>query len=938
MQKFIPIAIIVIYSCMYNFVEASEKTLKKTSVLFSHEMIRTATENAEKFEWAADIRKKIIEDAQPWMNYSDEDLWNMMFGNTISRSWMVWSDGYCPACKNDVRMYSWEIDPHNMPWKVLCPKCGEMFPKNDFHAYYLSGFDQHGIFNPEQADRKLLYNSEHPDPADSLYGFGVDDGEGYVDGGNRWRFIGAYLIYGQWKKAIVDGIRNLAAAYIVTGDRVYAHKAGILLDRVADLYATFDFGEQGIVYERKGDAGYISTWHDACREHHEIVVAYDQIFEALLDDKELVAFLSGKALEYKLDNPKTTFSDIQRNIEDGILRDAIKNRHKINSNYPTTEIALILTHTVLNWPENRDAVYGFFDDMVKQATAVDGLSGEKGLAAYSSYPIDTMAQLFEMFARMDPTFLPDLIERHPNLKKTYRFHIDMWFNGEYYPQVGDTGGFALKYDHFPTARTSANPGVGSSMFSFLKRLYEITGDHAYIQLLYRENNKSAENLPYDLFDPDPEAFQYEVEDIIARKGAEFNVGSVNKEEWCLAMMRSGKGKLERAFWIDYDSGERHSHIDCMNLGLFAKGLDLMPEMGYPPVQYGGWGSPRALWVRKTAAHNTVVVDGKDQDNPRNRHIGKTTLWADGKNFRAIRVSDPEVYDIERYERTVALVDLSENDSYLLDIFRVKGGSDHAKFMHSHFGIMNVYGLSLKAAEDYGNDTIMRNFYCDSSPKPGWQIDWRIDDRLGYLPSDADVFVRYTDLTTDAEAFTAEGWITSGSFNESRELWIPRILVRRKTEQAPLSSTFVSIIEPYESFSKIKHVERYPLTDVTGKTMADGNVAVEVELIDGRRHVMLSADNGNSPDKMSSGRILALEKLDVQFDGDLCLLCYDEDGNIERLSLYGGTVLKAGDVEVISDGSREYLELQIDRTNAVVLSGKSDMIRNVKNGTNILRVK
>ena len=31
----------------------------------------------------------------------------------------------------------------------------------------------------------------------------------------------------------------------------------------------------------------------------------------------------------------------------------------------------------------------------------------------------------------------------------------------------------------------------------------------------------------------------------------------------------------------------------MNLGLFARGLDLMPDLGYPPVQFGGWDSPRA---------------------------------------------------------------------------------------------------------------------------------------------------------------------------------------------------------------------------------------------------------------------------------------------------------------------------------------------------------
>ena len=122
-------------------------------------------------------------------------------------------------------------------------------PRTTFSKFYRSGLNEQGVFEPARADRSLLWNEEHPDPNDPLHRFGVDDGEGYVAGEHRWRFIGAYLIYGQWKQAIVAGIRRLAAAYLVTGDPAYAHKAGVLLDRVADLYPTFDFGKEGVMYE-----------------------------------------------------------------------------------------------------------------------------------------------------------------------------------------------------------------------------------------------------------------------------------------------------------------------------------------------------------------------------------------------------------------------------------------------------------------------------------------------------------------------------------------------------------------------------------------------------------------------------------------------------------------------------------------------------------------
>lgn len=186
--------------------------------------------------------------AREWSERSDDELWSAMFGATIKRSWMVWSNGHCPSCKKSVPMYEWKMDPLNTSWKTTCPHCAEQFPKNDFGAFHQSGLDVHGVFDPTSADRSLLFNAEHPSPDDPLHQFGVDDGTGYFDGTNRWYFIGSWLVKGQWKQYILAGIRTLSLAYAMSGDRVFAHKAAILLDRVADLYPTFDYLTQGLTY------------------------------------------------------------------------------------------------------------------------------------------------------------------------------------------------------------------------------------------------------------------------------------------------------------------------------------------------------------------------------------------------------------------------------------------------------------------------------------------------------------------------------------------------------------------------------------------------------------------------------------------------------------------------------------------------------------------
>ncbi|MDX9974528.1 MAG: hypothetical protein RBU21_16205, partial [FCB group bacterium] len=484
---------------------------KEHNALLPEAMVAQARENAAQFPWAAALRDPIVAAAEPWLKASEDALWDAMLGANIERSWMVWSDGYCPACRKDVKMYAWEMDPWGAPWKVRCPQCNELFPKNDFAAFHKSGLNAQGVFEPGLADRSLLFNAEHPDPDDPLHLFGVDDGTGYVADGHKWRFIGAYLIYGQWKKMVWAGISNLSAAYAVTGDPEYAYRAMILLDRVADVFPDFDFGTQGWVYETRdnGTAGQVSTWHDACMEIQEFALSYDRIFEAARgQEARLVAFLSAKAKKHALANSKATFVDIQRNVEERIFQDTLAHPERIRSNYPTHDVAAMIIKTVLGWPGNREEILGLLDGIITESTKVDGVSGEKGLSAYSTIAPRTLADVLGLYSRLEPGFLKTVYERHPVLRDTYRFHIDTWcLDGQYAPQSGDTGNFGMKIGFYGGVALTPSPGIKPSMYTFLWNLYELTGDAAFAQVLYLGNDKSTKDLPHDLFASDPEGLQ-----------------------------------------------------------------------------------------------------------------------------------------------------------------------------------------------------------------------------------------------------------------------------------------------------------------------------------------------------------------------------------------------------------------------------------------------
>ena len=1074
--------------------------------------------------WARDARQKMIDDARPWLDRSDEELWHLMFGPTITRSWDVWSNGFCPTCKKSVVLYNWLIDAHHRPWKVTCPECKDVFPKNDFHAFYKSGLDEHNIFSYAKADRSLLFNTEHPDPKDPLHLYAVDDGEGYLapdspsgEAEHRWRFIGAYLVYGQWKTLVFGAIVRLGAAYAVTGDQRYAHKAGVLLDHVADLYPSFDNKTQAWVEEIFRTEGYVSTWHDACEETREMALAFDMCRDAISRDRELAAFLDAKSKQFKLGRSKATPADVCGNIEDGLLRDPLIHQERIYSNYPRREIATMVIHAVLGWPANREKVMEILDGVLKKATAVDGVTGEKGLAGYSAYVIHSLAAFLAQLERLEPGMLASLLARHPKLRETYRFHIDTWVAQRFYPQSGDTGWFASRGDEFCGVQFSKAPSLAPSMYWFLWKLYEATGDHAYVQTLYHNNGRTLEGLPYDLFISDEVGFQRGVEEVIARQGADIIQSHALKRDWCIALLRSGRGENERAIWLDFDSGGAHGHQDGLNIGLFAKNCDLMPDLGYPPLQFSRANGPHVAWYLHTASHNTIVIDGKTQLNGGYRKFpigGSCTLWAPGRmldatgssaGVAAVRVeaaelqcfntmhapvelempdqnrvglyswtgmcvgrvrvwtkpestpegdtgwtlafedrfdrdelgpdwhalidgqwsiergritgkgtlmctrafpgkqrieyeawtdhskpsdlsailsatsaghstgaffgfgtndnthaklvvagqtaassprglitpgkrhhivserdgallrmtadgsevfrmrntkadidrSRAEVLAMNRYERTLVAVDISDKDTYYADIARVIGGRDHAKFMHSHFATMTTHGLSLSPAPDYGHGTLMRSFNADRGAKPGWHADWSVIDHYKQLAPGTRLHLRYTDLTENAEASTCEGWICAGHYNQSEEAWIPRIMVRRQSNDAPLASTFIGVIEPYEEQSNVASVRRLTLTTAQGSKLGDNHAAIEATLADGRKDLIISRDHR---DEAAGADGVAQGDWSVQTDAEVCVVRKNKDSSLRGIVVARGTSVRVGNTVARWSSLAEHAEL------------------------------
>jgi hypothetical protein len=452
-------------------------------------------------------------------------------------------------------------------------------------------------------------------------------------------------------------------------------------------------------------------------------------------------------------------------------------------------------------------------------------------------------------------------------------------------------------------------------------LYQATDDVDFVRLLFGANGAATNGLPYDLFAADPAGFQAKVAKVIAEDGAEIKLPSVNKTEWGLAILRAGEGTNARAVWLDYDSGERHGHADGMNFGWFARGLDLLPDFGYPPVQYGGWLAPHAVWYTRTAAHNTVSVDGKNTQ----AGAGKTTLWFDGSAGRVVRASGAKLIGGQQFERTLALVDISDRDSYLIDVFRVTGGSEHTRFLHGHFGQASTQGLSPSPTEEKRFGEVMRNFRRDPNPSAGWSVDRQIEDRLKFLPPASDLHLRQTDLTRGAEVELAETWVSVSGFGGTGEAWIPTVLVGRRADAPPLASTFVEVLEPYEGKSSLATIRRLVLEDAEAKPCPDGCVGIEIRRADGQRDVFLSADVEARAVSQSTSPVIVEKSSGVRFEGDLCLIRFDAANQPQHLLFCQGRSLRVGKLLVRARSDTANFEIDLRRKSAPVVAGSVDAV-------------
>ncbi len=899
---------------------------KERSRFVTAQMRANLLANAEKFDWIKKQQDGAIQSAAASIALSDDELWAMVPSQDLPRA-VYTTEGilykgikpHCPNCGEDapvkLRTRSFWTDVSGQPWKLQCKNCKEIYPKNDFEAYYRSGIDSRGLFSREKANESLVFNAEHPDPNDPLHKLYVEDGLGMTDEkGQVHHMIGYYAFHYVWPR-IERRMAALANAYVMTSKPIYAHKLAVLIDRIADVYPEMDYmpyfkiGMQhshggtgrgrieGCIWETSTGRNYANWW--------------DNIYDGIKDDKELVAFISAKANKHGLDD-KSTFEKIVAHINKNLLQEILISCKdgRIAGNTGSTQSCLATAAIAMDDPElTRQWLDWLFDPgypgeytdrkdpinwVLVEGLDRDGMGGENG--GYGLIWTNHMQALVNILQVYPEYTKHDLVRDYPKLKQSFFVKSRLNVLDGMMPNSGDSG------------------GVGSwgrqGRAKEYVLAYKLYGDPRFADLAVRESNVygSSMRLGNDKFSTDPDGLIKEIQKV---GDPGFALESRHMGRYGQAYLQTTHKDNGRAVFIHYGQGKGHSHHDNLNIGILAKNVAMIPDLAYP--EYTGSHPKRHAWTSNTISHNTLVVNDRKADYSPG---GKLELFAVAPPLRVMQINSPHNYrkhGVKTYRRTVAMIDVGADDSYVFDVFRAEGGKIHRLSWHGHGESAAIsIDMTKQASGTYAGEDVpfakldgpQRNYLqysghsylYDVERSSGkvaepYTVDWKLENGEGVtkrIAEGKEPHLRLHALTACDEVALATG-------DSPRKHLSPRYLLQSRFGE-DVASQYVNVLEPYEKTPLIKQVRL--LKDEPGAA------AAAVQLADGRTDIVISSDQPRS---------IAFDN--VTFDGMFALIRLQGD-KVTHMRMVGGTKLTCGGAQLIAgDGVLRGKVTKIDASNA-----------------------
>lgn len=621
--------------------------LKSSAVLITPQQVQRARLLCERSAAARAVRQGVIGNARRWAAMPDAVLRGLLPDGRVPRADTVSPQG-CPIHGKAIFGKSrsgWVWDDRH-PFSVVCPIGGERYPSNDFAAFYASGM----------RDRNLLTGRY----ADDGWGWRAPDGEKY------W-FV-AYACGTHWGNSWLPAITALSQAYALTGEQIYARKAIVMLDRIAEVYPGMDFESQsrlGVMLP----GNYPGKIQNRFWEQHTLRVltaAYDLVFDALIGEQAMSL-------------PWRSAEQIRSNIEANLLEEGIDAIIRGQVQGGGTEVALAMLAAV------RQHVPADLLDRLLEHNAGHYLDQGLEYALYNLYWKDGLSHessFFYGFGWVNTVAnLVDLLHRGGvEVKAASRLQmlcdgpLQVLCPGDFMPALGDGGD--------PTSRWV---GVKPEAFEYAYRRWRRPEYGWALQRLGSspgETFKSFEDLLKEPLYENPQA-QVQAREYQHRPPSRVLDGLG------MAILNNPGNTVGVSMY--YGNCRYHAHRDRFNLELFGQGHRLAPDLGYPdandPTVSGIYS-----WSFNTISHNTVVVSDKPQTGKRK---GTVLRFHSSPSVQVVDIDGAGTYaEAEFYRRSLVLVSVGEEDGYVVDVFRVRGGKSHVLSIHGLEGEFRLQGAEL----------------------------------------------------------------------------------------------------------------------------------------------------------------------------------------------------------------------------------------------------
>lgn len=805
---------------------------------------RRIAESAE----AAAVRDSIVAQAQRWVDLPEEDLLWRMPGGDVPRAFND-SVGGCPLHGKEIFQhgtYPWLLD-FDKPFQLECPIGHETYPSNDFLAWYRSGYQDKAALGGDYSD----------------------DGWGWINpqtGERQW--LVAYANHWTWSKFTLPGMTALAEAYQLTGERRYADRCVAMLARMADIYPGLDYEPQS----RYGhlNPGYRGKLFNRIWETSTIArlaEAYDAVWETVDGHTALLA------------RRGQTGEQLRAHIEANLLEEGIDGilDGRIVGNFGMHQRAMAILVAVRQ-PENGPDLLSIILDKTGAEGPYEGIRyalhnwiHRDGVPYETSpgYNFGWVAHLTETAALLDRAGVDLFAE--PEFKRLLRWPLELLVNG-HTPALGDSGSI-----------TAGRVGVGAACYREAFRRY---GGSEFAWSLQQGGIEERTYAGIDsLFEPELGA------DVKAQLAASPRPQPVTRvlDGYGMVLLNNPADTVGVSHYYGYRGG--HSHRDGLTFDLYAHGLAVTPDTGYPDFM-NNLIAGIYTWSKATIAHNTVTIDARQQTGNAG---GLVHHFAASAPVQYSDVAAPGNYPgVQTYRRALALIGLGDEDAYLLDVFRVTGGSQHDYSLHGTVGEATVVDGRFSAPQERGTlageDVAVGQIYDDATlGAPGYDGGYGGYTGSGFQHLTAVRRQQGEGPVTVEVAPTAEPavklrlhltWqpdqqaiLARAQVSPVKQPALLPYLIARRTGDAGLSSTFATVLEPFRATAVVQSVERLP--------DQEDAVALRITRGDGVDLVLQQPEPGT---------LRAATDL-LQSDGALTVLRLDAHGQPQWVVSVGATQLR-----------------------------------------------